>query len=235
MELALRDVARLFGVSTKTISQWVRQEGMPAHLVNEQYRFSRSELLEWATARGQDVAADLFVEPHAAEIAPGLDAALEAGGVHAGLPANDRDSALRALVARMPLLDEMDRELLLGVLLAREALQPTAVGDGIAIPHVRNPIVLRVKQPMIMLAFLENAVDFGALDGKGVHTLFAVVSPTVRAHLHLLSRLAFALRDPGFRDAVLRRADASEIFREARRLESELARRQTPALGSTPP
>ena len=49
---------------------------------------------------------------------------------------------LRAVVARMPLADEGDRELLLDVLLAREAMGSTGVGDGIAIPHVRNPVVL---------------------------------------------------------------------------------------------
>src|SRR5213076_3370625 len=47
----------------------------------------------------------------------------------------------------MPLPAQVDRELLLGMLLAREALQSTGIGDGIAIPHVRNPIVLHVAHP----------------------------------------------------------------------------------------
>src|SRR5438034_985186 len=62
----------------------------------------------------------------------------------------------------------------------REALQSTGVGDGIAIPHVRNPIVLHVSRPMITLCFLERPIDFGALDGKPVHVLFSLISPTVR-------------------------------------------------------
>ena len=64
-------------------------------------------------------------------------------------------------VLRLP--DEVDREFLFQVLVAREALEPTAIGDGIAIPHVRNPIVLHVPEPAITLCFLEAAVDFGAL------------------------------------------------------------------------
>jgi PTS system nitrogen regulatory IIA component len=128
----------------------------------------------------------------------------------------------------MTLPDRVDREFLVHMLLAREALQSTAVGDGIAIPHVRNPIVLHVAEPGITLGFLDEPVDFGALDGRDVHTLFAVVSPTVRTHLHLISRLAFALRDGGFRDVVLRRAEAAEILRHARRVEDELARRAAP-------
>ena len=47
---------------------------------------------------------------------------------------------------------------------------------------------------MATLCFLEHPIEFGALDGQPVHTLFTIVSPTIKAHLHLLSRLAFALR-----------------------------------------
>src|SRR6266404_1536990 len=96
------------------------------------------------------------------------------------------------------------------------------VGHGIAIPHVRNPIVLHVARPMITLCFLERPIDFGALDGKPVHVLFSLISPTVRAHLRLLSRLSFALHDPAFKDAVTRQASREEILREARRVEDSL-------------
>ena len=52
------------------------------------------------------------------------------------------------------------------------------------------------------LCFLAQPVDFAAVDGLPVHTLFTIVTPTIKAHLHLLSRLAFALRQPGFSDAI---------------------------------
>ena len=227
MELALRDVAKLLGVSENTIRGWVRHDGLPAHRLSEEYRFSRAELFEWATARGHDVAGDLFAQSTSDEAMPGLGEALEAGGVHHGLAGVDRESALRSLVSRMPLPRDVDPEFLLHVLLAREAMQSTAIGDGIAIPHVRNPILLHVRRPLVTLGFLEAPVDFKALDGWPVHTLFAVVSPTVRAHLHLLSRLAFALRDPAFRTLVLLRAAGAEIADEARRVERELERRMS--------
>ena len=99
----------------------------------------------------------------------------------------------------------------------------TGIGEGIAIPHVRNPIVLHVPRPSITLCFLEQAVEFGALDGKPVRVLFAVVSPTIRAHLYMMSHLAFALRDPDFKAVVLREGSREEIFREARRVEASFA------------
>ena len=121
---------------------------------------------------------------------------LGGGGIFYRLAGKDKPAVLRSVVEMLRLPDKVDREFLLQVLLAREALESTAIGDGIAIPHVRNPIVLHVPQPMVTLCFLEAPVDFGALDGQPVQTLFTLISPTVKAHLHLLSRLAFALRDP---------------------------------------
>jgi PTS system nitrogen regulatory IIA component len=60
------------------------------------------------------------------------------------------------------------------------------------------------------------------MDGKPVHALFSLISPTVRTHLHLLSRLAFALHDTGFKKIVAHRGTPEAILREARRIEAHL-------------
>ena len=225
MQLTVRDVSKLLAVSEKTIYRWVKQGVLPAYRVNEQYRFNRAELLEWATSRRMNVSAAVFEEPESdATPIPGLGEALRAGGIFYRLGGGDKEGILRAVVEHLRVPEEVDREFLLRVLLAREALQSTGIGDGIAIPHVRNPIVLHVSRPMVTLCFLEKPVEFGALDGKPVHVLFTMVSPTVRAHLRLLSRLAFALHDLGFKKAVLRQASRDEILRECQRVEETLER-----------
>ncbi len=224
MQLTVRDVAGLLNVSEKTIYRWIKDGSIPTYRVNEQYRFHRAELLEWATAHKIGVSADIFHEADDGSAGlPTLTDALQAGGIVYRLVGDDKAAVLGASVEAMRLPDEVDREQLLRVLLAREALASTGIGDGIAIPHVRNPIVLHVPRPTITLCFLEHPVDFGALDGQPVHCLFTMVSPTVRAHLHLLSRLAFALRDPGFKGAVSRQALRDEIFAELRRVDSGMA------------
>ena len=63
MMLAVRDAAALLNVSERTIYRWVDQGVLPAHRVNEQYRFHRAELLEWATARRVNVSPEIFSEP----------------------------------------------------------------------------------------------------------------------------------------------------------------------------
>jgi PTS system nitrogen regulatory IIA component len=230
MQLTVQDVCNLLKVSQKTVYRWINQGLLPAYRVQDQYRFNRAELLEWATSRKMNVSAELFEEPESNSIPPpDLAEALQAGGVFYRIEGHDKPSVLRSAVEHLRLPEEVDREFLLRVLLAREAMQSTGIGDGIAIPHVRNPIVLHVSRPMITLCFLERRVDFGAIDGKPVRALFVLVSPTVRGHLRMLSRLSFALHDARFMDAISRQASRDEILKEARRIESVLARNSAKA------
>src|SRR6185369_5496767 len=76
-----------------------------------------------------------------------LAEALEVGGIFFGVPGNDRLSVLRNVVSRINLPPQIDPDLLLQALVAREAMGTTAIGRGIAIPHVRNPILMNNLPP----------------------------------------------------------------------------------------
>jgi PTS system nitrogen regulatory IIA component len=223
VQLTVRDVAKFLNVSESTVTRWVKRRGLPAQHVGGQYRFNRAELLEWATANQIKVAVEMFdhLETEDEPIANLADA-LEAGGIFYRVPDTNKDRTLAALVQVLPLPAGIDRELLLRLFLAREASASTAIGDGIALPHVRNPIVLNVDRPMVTLCFLERPVDFGALDGKPVHVLFSLICPTMRSHLQIMSRLVYALHDARFKQVVLRHGRPEEILLEAQRVETTL-------------
>src|SRR5574340_1127583 len=120
MQLNVRQAAKLLDVSEKTIYRWVKQGKLPAYRVNEQYRFNRAELLEWATSERINVSVEIFSEPEEAS-APviGLAEALRAGGIHYRIGGKDKVAALRSVVEVMLLPEEVDRAFLLQVLLAR--------------------------------------------------------------------------------------------------------------------
>lgn len=224
MQLTVRDVSKYLNVSESTVTRWIKQRSLPARHVAGQYRFHRAELLEWATANQIKVSPELFDHLETdQEPAPTLVEALEVGGIFYGLQDTSKERVLRALVGVLPLPEGTDRELLLRLFQAREASASTAIGDGIALPHVRNPIVLHVSRPLVTLCYLERAVDFGALDGKPVHVLFSLICPTMRSHLQMLARLSHALHDVRFREVVLRQAQCDAILQEARRIDAALA------------
>jgi PTS system nitrogen regulatory IIA component len=220
MPLTVRDAAKLLGKPERQIYRWVDDGEIPFHKVNDQIRFHRAELLEWATARKLAVKVDIFHDQEDEQAVPSLADVLRAGGIHYNVEASDRESALQAVLARMPLKDDADRDLLLDVLLAREAAGSTGIGDGIAIPHVRSPVVLDGADTVISCCFLEKPVEYGSIDGQPVHTIFSLVCPTIKGHLRMLAKLSAALLDPRFRELIVRRAPAEEILAEAKRVES---------------
>jgi nitrogen PTS system EIIA component len=217
MQIDVKEAARVLNVSEKTIYRWIKKGDLPAYRINDLYRFNRAELLEWATARHIGVSPEIFTDPKSDEGSlPGLEDAIRAGGIHYRVTGATKTDVLAAIVDLMRLPDEVDRQFLYDVLVARESLGSTGFGDGVAIPHVRNPIVLHIPRPMITLCFLETPVEFGSIDGKPVSVLFTMVSSTVRAHLHLLSRLTFGLRLAPLRDAVKAQASREVLLSAAR-------------------
>lgn len=218
MNLGVKDLSELLDVSEKTIRRWITQKKIPAYRINGQYRFNRTEILEWATANRITVSAKIFDEPEQTTQA-GFTEALKAGGIFYRVSGCDKESALRSVVEHIRLPEDADREYLLQFLLAREEMASTGIGDGIAIPHVRNPIVLHVTQPLVTLCFLEKAIDFLSLDGQPVNCLFTLITPTVRSHLYLLSRLSFALKNPAFKNAVTRQSSREEILKLSEEVE----------------
>jgi len=217
MQLSVKDAASLLGVSENTVYHWVKTGEIPAYRIRGLYRFNRAELLEWATTRRMRLAPEVFRDDRAT-----LADALRAGDVLYDVEGDDTAAALRAIINLLILPEEVDREFLYQVLLAREALGSTGVGDGIAIPHVRNPLILNIDRPAVTICFLKRPIDFQALDGRPVHTLFLLTCPTIRAHLHLLSRLAFVLRDPAVKAALARRDARPELLGELARAEAAL-------------
>jgi len=220
MRITVRDAAKLLNVSEKTIYRWVAMGELPAHRVNDQYRFNRAELLEWVTSRKttRKLNPEIFQESDKESLQKLVDT-LRRGGIFHKVQGSDKNSVLRNIVSTILLPKEVNRDLLLQILLAREALGSTAIGDGIAIPHPRNPIVLRVPISSVTLCFLESPIDFAALAGQKVHALFTIIAPTVKEHLHLLSRLAFVVRDAAVKTLILRQAPGEEILEAFARLE----------------
>lgn len=219
MQFDVRQTARMLGLSEQKVHRLMESGELPARRVLGRWHVGRSELLEWVVARNLPVPHDLMGAGAEDAAPPSLSAALRAGGIHHAVAAADKTAALREAVVRLPLPPGVDVTTVLDILMAREALGSTALGDGIAAPHMRNPMVLNVRDPIVGLCFLSTPVDFGALDGRPVDVLFTLVTPSIRAHLQLLARLSAALQDASFKAAVVGRAPTEEILACADRLE----------------
>lgn len=214
MQLTARQAAEYLGVNEATLRRWIKERGLPVHLVNERLHLNAIEVWEWAVEHGVPASRRLLDEAQRSpEQVPPLSVLLATGGVLRDVEGGDKETVFAGIVRHLPLAPDVDRDFLLTVLEAREALGSTGIGDGIAIPHVRNPILLHIEQPFVTLCLLRRPVEFGAIDGKPVHALFLVVSPSVPAHLKILASLGFVLRDAELRRLLARAAPSDEILR----------------------
>lgn len=93
---------------------------------------------------------------------------------------------------------------------AREALAPTAIGHGVALPHGR---IADLEDTRCAFLQLGTPVDFGALDGKPVDLVVAMAVPEHHAqeHLHRLAEVAERFSDPDFRAALRAARTTAEL------------------------
>ena len=149
-----------------------------------------------------------------------LSALLLRGGIYQGVPGSTVREALTGLVGLLSLPPWLDRDLLLQASLEREALMPTAVGKGIALPHPRNPVTGDPEKQFAAIGFLRERVNWNSLDGEGVHTVILIVSASAKLHLHTLSRVNFFCQNGDFYRLLEDRAPREEITGFIRRAEA---------------
>jgi PTS system nitrogen regulatory IIA component len=115
--------------------------------------------------------------------------------VVAALKANSKKQAIQELSGRAAELTGENERAILEILLQREKLGSTAVGNGVAIPHGKLPKLGRLFG---MFARLDKPIDFEALDGQPVDLVFLLLAPEGAGadHLKALARVARLLRDP---------------------------------------
>jgi len=99
------------------------------------------------------------------------------------------------------------------VLLEREKLGSTGIGDGIAIPHGK---LKNLDRLMISFGRSRQGIDFDAIDGKPVHLFFLLMAPesSTGQHLKALAKISRMLKDPEFRNDLMAATSAGEIYRK---------------------
>ena len=122
-----------------------------------------------------------------------------------------KKQALQELAAKAATLTGQNERAILEVLMQREKLGSTAVGNGIAIPHGKLP---KLEKLFGLFARLGRPVDFDALDGQPVDLIFLLLAPEGAGadHLKALARVARLLRDPDIVHKLRASQDAAALY-----------------------
>jgi PTS system nitrogen regulatory IIA component len=127
------------------------------------------------------------------------------------LKVNGKKQALQEIAAKAAALTGQSDRLILEILLQREKLGSTGVGNGVAIPHGKLPKLAKVFG---LFARLDRPVDFDALDALPVDLVFLLLAPEGAGadHLKALARVARVLRDPEIAGKLRNSRDAEAIY-----------------------
>ena len=210
MELNATEVANLLGLSEQEVRERAHAGKLPHLDVQGRLRFNRQAILEWALRRDHPL--NLGIGEMELAGLPSITELFAPDRFYYDVPGGTFAEVLRAALDVFVLPPEADKELIYDLLISREKLMTTAVGDGLAIPHLRVPVVVNMPRPALGVFFMRKPIDMAALDGKPVHTLFLLLSLSPRQHLDLLARLAFLFRQAEFVKLLRDRAKPEAII-----------------------
>lgn len=137
---------------------------------------------------------------------------LDSAAIAAELQSTDKNDVLAELAdAMLKARPKLNRDEVIQVLLERERLGSTGIGDGVAIPHGK---LKDLDQLMISFGRSRRGVDFDSMDGKPAHLFFLLVAPeeSVGVHLKTLARISKLLKNPEIRRRLVEAPDAETIY-----------------------
>ena len=131
------------------------------------------------------------------------------------LQARDKQGVIRELVQLLVKAGEIkpaDEEKIVPVLLAREALGSTGIGQGVGIPHGKSNVV---RQLVGAFGISRRGVNFDSLDGETAQIFFLLLAPEDSAgpHLKALARISRLLKDRYFRESLKESKDEKQVVR----------------------
>ncbi len=136
---------------------------------------------------------------------------LQKDTIISNLQSQDKKGILEELVNPVARLTGVSHEDFMRVLLERERLGSTGIGNGIGIPHGK----LKELQSLVLgFGLSRKGVDFESMDGLPTHIFFLLVTPenSTGLHLKLLARISRILKHEPFKTRLLNAADSDEIY-----------------------
>lgn len=221
MDLNISDISRLLLKPERDILHLVRKKEIPFNIVQDRIVFNKHHIIEWALERNLPMNisnAGKFTEYRIRDIRslmnPGAffyDCELEPG------------THIEKMISMIQLEPDVDREIIVQLLKSRERMMSTAIGNGIALPHPRVPLMVGHDRPLINFFFLRNPIELNSVDGKPVHTVILLISQTINQHLSLLAHISFLLSKPSFYEVIEKRENYDGIIATVTKIENERA------------
>jgi PTS system nitrogen regulatory IIA component len=217
--MTLSEIARYLKVSEKTVTRMVKAGDLPGGKVSSQWRFQKTVIDNWLTAKIQEAQDEDLTHIMASQspilplprLIPDEHILLD---IHPGSKRQVLSQLVRPLMVTKAVLNPGS---FLMSLMDREDMVSTALTDGVALPHVRDQKTSGVKETTMVLGVCAEGTDVGAMDGKPTRLFFLLCATDAAKHLRLMAKLTLMLR----RSQMVERFCACTSVREIKDLLTE--------------
>ena len=211
--LTLSELADYLKVAEKSVLRMVRRGELPGAKVASQWRFMRAVVDDWLMARMRSATkTGLFELVEHVQTPVRLSRLLDDSAIMLNVQPGSKENVLRQLVA--PLVRSQaitDADTFVARLLERESIVSTAVGGGLAFPHMRDPEACPIDRPALILGVCPAGTDFEAIDHAPTYVFVLVAVTNDVVHLKVMAELALIFRDPAVCLAVQRATSVSAV------------------------
>lgn len=140
------------------------------------------------------------------------------GGVFKDVEGSSPEEIYGKITGMMSLPVGLSAETICNALCEREKIMSTAVGNGIALPHARIPLLKDEDDQRICVVYLKNPIDMRAPDERKVFVMFVILSANQRSHLNVLSELVQLFQQKEFKNLLEKNASEAELLNAVRNL-----------------
>ncbi len=201
MILTLKELAEYLRVNERTILRMLKNGQIQGVKIGGQWRFNGTEIdrmffSEPEKEHGESVGLDDLLHHH---LSIPVSRLLRPERMLLNMNAETVEQVASELI--VPFVREglvLDAQDLRQRILAREKLLSTGIGNGVAVPHPRDPIPTLREPAVVVVGRSEAGIDYGAVDGKPVHMFFLCVCQNIELHLYVMGQIARLLRDGNF-------------------------------------
>ena len=140
------------------------------------------------------------------------------GGVFKDVEGSSPEEIYKKITVMMSLPVGLSAEVVCNALCDREKIMSTAVGNGIALPHARIPLLKNESDQRICVVYLKNPIDMNAPDERKVFVMFVILTANQHTHLQVLSTLVQLFQKKEFKKLLEQNASEAELLNAIRNL-----------------
>jgi excisionase family DNA binding protein len=223
--MTISEVAEILKISEKTVSRMLQEGSIPGFKVANQWRFYRDDFYKWIDhKRGEwgnraraGLASMLSNEIESVPVSRLTNEKL----IVTNIPDASKKSVLTMLT--QPLVDNNivnNASQFVDGLMAREELMSTGVGGGIAIPHLRNPEMVKPEKPLLVIGISKKGVDWDSFDSEPVKIFMLPLSGDEVVHLKMLAAIRRFLILDGVIEILTSAETPEDVMKEIVKIET---------------